>query len=78
MWILLTLNGKDATRTFSVSQSNLKQVKEDIAEQEEHHRMMTFQDELRSLLRKPPQGSSFLATLGFGTQSLWDWQTFKI
>ena len=25
-----------------------------------------------------PQGSSFLATLGFGTPSLWDWQTFKI
>jgi hypothetical protein len=26
------------------------------------------------------QGSSFLATLGFGTQSLWDWdwQIFKI
>jgi hypothetical protein len=23
-----------------------------------------------------PQGSSFLATRGFGTQSLWDWQTF--
>src|SRR5437016_6141078 len=25
-----------------------------------------------------PQGRSFLATLGFETQSLWDWQTFKI
>ena len=24
------------------------------------------------------QGSSFLASLGFRTQSLWDWQTFKI
>src|SRR5439155_4507839 len=24
------------------------------------------------------QGSSFLPTLGFGTQSLWDWQIFKI
>jgi len=24
------------------------------------------------------QGSSFLATLGLGTQSLWDWQTSKI
>src|SRR5678815_2669170 len=24
------------------------------------------------------QGSSFLATLGFETQSRWDWQTFKI
>ena len=37
---------------FSVSQSNLKQVQEYIAQQEEHHRTMTFQDELRSLLRK--------------------------
>ena len=37
---------------FSVSQSNLDQVKEYIAEQEEHHRKMTFQDELRALLRK--------------------------
>jgi REP element-mobilizing transposase RayT len=37
---------------FSVSQSNLDQVKEYIAGQEEHHRKMTFQDELRALLRK--------------------------
>ena len=37
---------------FSVSQSNLDQVKEYIASQEEHHRRMTFQDELRALLRK--------------------------
>jgi REP-associated tyrosine transposase len=37
---------------FSVSQSNLEQVKEYIARQEEHHRKMTFQDELRTLLRK--------------------------
>ena len=37
---------------FSVSQSNLEQVKEYIAHQEEHHRKMTFQDELRTLLRK--------------------------
>ncbi len=37
---------------FSVSQSNLDQVKEYIAGQEEHHRNMTFQDELRALLRK--------------------------
>jgi REP element-mobilizing transposase RayT len=37
---------------FSVSQSNLDQVKEYIAHQEEHHRKMTFQDELRALLRK--------------------------
>lgn len=37
---------------FSVSQSNLEQVKEYIAHQEEHHRKMTFQEELRTLLRK--------------------------
>ncbi len=37
---------------FSVSQSNLDQVKEYIATQEVHHRKMTFQDELRMLLRR--------------------------
>ena len=37
---------------FSVSQSNLEQVKNYIAEQENHHRKMSFQDELRALLRK--------------------------
>ena len=37
---------------FSVSQSHLHRVKEYIARQEEHHRKMTFQDELRRLLRK--------------------------
>ena len=37
---------------FSVSQSNLEQVKQYIAGQEEHHRKMTFQDELRTLLHK--------------------------
>jgi len=33
---------------FSVSQSSLNQVKDYIARQEEHHRKMTFQDELRA------------------------------
>ena len=37
---------------FSVSQSNLEQVKQYIVSQEEHHRKMTFQDEIRALLRK--------------------------
>ena len=37
---------------FSVSQSNLEAVKQYIASQEEHHRKTTFQDELRTLLRK--------------------------
>ena len=37
---------------FSVSGSNLEQVKRYISNQEEHHRRMNFQDELRALLRK--------------------------
>jgi putative transposase len=37
---------------FSVSQSNLEQVKRYIGEQEEHHRKLGFQDELRALLRR--------------------------
>ena len=34
---------------FSVSQSNVSHVTEYIRNQEEHHRTMTFQDELRAL-----------------------------
>ncbi len=37
---------------FSVNQSNLEQVRNYIAGQEEHHRKLTFQDELRALFRK--------------------------
>jgi REP element-mobilizing transposase RayT len=37
---------------FSVSQSNLEQVKDYIAGQEEHHRKTSFQEELRALLRR--------------------------
>jgi REP element-mobilizing transposase RayT len=37
---------------FSVSQSNLEEVKRYIAGQEEHHRKLSFQDELRALLRR--------------------------
>jgi hypothetical protein len=37
---------------FSVSQSNLEQVEQYIANQDEHHRKIGFQDELRALLRK--------------------------
>ena len=37
---------------FSVSQSNLPQVKDYIANQEQHHRKITFQDEVRALLWK--------------------------
>jgi len=37
---------------FSVSPSNLERVKSYIANQEEHHMKLNFQDELRELLRK--------------------------
>jgi len=37
---------------FSVSQSNLPEVKDYIARQEEHHQKRSFQDELRAFLRK--------------------------
>jgi hypothetical protein len=36
---------------FSVSASNLEQVKRYIANQEHHHRKVNFQDELRALLQ---------------------------
>jgi len=38
--------------SFSVSQSNVGQVREYIATQEEHHRKVSFQDEFRALCRK--------------------------
>jgi REP element-mobilizing transposase RayT len=38
--------------SFSVSCSNLERVKGYILRQEKHHRKVTFQDELRSFLRK--------------------------
>ncbi len=37
---------------FSVSESNVPEVSEYIATQEEHHKTFTFQDEFRSLCRK--------------------------
>jgi len=37
---------------FSVSQSNVEAVKRYIKNQEEHHRKMTFQDELRELFQR--------------------------
>jgi len=37
---------------FGVSQSNLEQVTRYIANQEKHHKKMSFQDELHALLRK--------------------------
>ena len=38
--------------TFSVSKSNVTQVREYIENQEEHHRRSNFQDELRAFFRK--------------------------
>jgi hypothetical protein len=49
---------------FSVSQSNLDQVKQYIANQEAHHRKMTFQDELRAALQKHG--------IAFDERYLWD------
>lgn len=37
---------------FSVSQSNLMEVRRYIENQEEHHKKMSFQDEVRALLTK--------------------------
>jgi putative transposase len=37
---------------FSVSQSNLEPVREYILHQDDHHRKIGFQDELRAFLRK--------------------------
>jgi hypothetical protein len=37
---------------FSVSQSKLEEAREYVANQEEHHRHMSFQDEFRLLCRK--------------------------
>ena len=37
---------------FSVSESNVEEVKAYIANQEEHHRIMSFQEEFVSLLKK--------------------------
>jgi REP element-mobilizing transposase RayT len=38
--------------SFSVSQSNIEQVRAYVAAQPEHHRKLSFQDELRALYRK--------------------------
>ncbi|HKQ48712.1 MAG TPA: IS200/IS605 family transposase [Phycisphaerae bacterium] len=40
---------------FSVSQSNLEQVENYVAEQDEHHRKMSYQDELRAFFHKHEQ-----------------------
>ena len=43
---------------FSVSQSNVEQVREYVATQEEHHRKISFQDEFRALCRYSSSSSS--------------------
>jgi len=48
---LTTSIGRRGT-AFSVSQSNVEQVKQYIANQEEHHRRISYQDEFRALLRR--------------------------
>jgi hypothetical protein len=37
---------------FSVSQSNMEEVRKYLESQAEHHRRMTFQDELRALFKR--------------------------
>lgn len=49
---------------FSVSQSNEKKVVRYIEDQDKHHRKMTFQDELRTLLRRHE--------VVFDERNLWD------
>jgi REP element-mobilizing transposase RayT len=43
---------QDGYGAFSVSQSNLQGVGSYLAEQEEHHRKLSFQEEFRELLRR--------------------------
>jgi putative transposase len=45
-------NWQNGYGVFSVSASNAEAVKKYILRQEEHHKKMTFQDELRALLKK--------------------------
>lgn len=49
---------------FSVSQSNVEKVRKYIIEQEDHHRSMSFQDEMRMLFRKHG--------IEFDEQYVWD------
>jgi hypothetical protein len=50
--ILRKFHWQNGYGAFSVSQSKVASVKKYIAEQEKHHRRMTFEEEFRSLLRK--------------------------
>ncbi len=48
---LMDFHWQDGYGAFSVSQSQLEKVKKYIGHQNEHHRTVTFQDELRKLLK---------------------------
>jgi len=50
--ILRKFHWQNGYGAFSVSQSKVPSVKKYIADQERHHRRMTFEDEFRSLLKK--------------------------
>jgi REP element-mobilizing transposase RayT len=49
---LLDFHWQSGYGAFSVSQSNVEAVKSCIANQEDHHRRISFQDEFRALLRR--------------------------
>jgi len=49
---LSTFSWQNGYGIFSVSESNIEQVKNYIAGQEEHHRRMTFQEEFRALCQR--------------------------
>ena len=51
-YLLLDFEWQGGYADFSVSQSDLDQVTKYIASQEEHHRKVSFQDELRALLQQ--------------------------
>jgi hypothetical protein len=49
---LIAFEWQGGYATFSVSKSNLQEVERYIAIQEEHHRRMTFQEEVLAMLQK--------------------------
>jgi len=49
---------------FSVSESNIEKVKQYISGQEDHHKVVSFQDEFRSFLKKH--------NIEYNEQYLWD------
>jgi len=49
---LVDFHWQNGYEAFSVSPSNVEQVKTYIANQDEHHRKMTFQEEYRKMLER--------------------------